>query len=71
LWAGFLTERLAVLGWVKYFHENMQLKYGFMSTGRPATTSRPSRRPQRRRVDLLVQGTAILGGVEVMSAESP
>lgn len=33
LWAGFLTERLAVLGWVKYFHEKMQAKYGFKADG--------------------------------------
>ena len=27
LWAGFLTERIAVLGWVKYFHSKMEAKY--------------------------------------------
>ena len=33
LWVGFLTERIAVLGWVKYFHEKMQAKYGFVADG--------------------------------------
>jgi len=27
LWAGFLTERISVLGWVKYFHTKMEAKY--------------------------------------------
>lgn len=27
LWAGFLTERVAVLGWVKHFDAQMQFKY--------------------------------------------
>lgn len=27
LWAGFLTERIAVLGWVVYFHAKMAAKY--------------------------------------------
>lgn len=27
LWAGFLTERISVLGWVMYFHTKMEAKY--------------------------------------------
>ena len=31
--AGFLSERLAVLGWVKYFHQKLQAQYGFAADG--------------------------------------
>jgi len=31
--AGFLSERLAVLGWVKYFHEKLQAEYGCVADG--------------------------------------
>ncbi len=37
LWAGFLTERIAVLGWVKYFHGKMVLKYGVTPKGKTKT----------------------------------
>ena len=35
--AGFLSERLAVLGWVKYFHLKLQAQYGVVADG-PAGT---------------------------------
>jgi hypothetical protein len=33
LGAGFLSERLAVLGWVKYFHTKLQAQYGLAADG--------------------------------------
>lgn len=33
LGAGFLSERLAVLGWVKYFHTKLQAEYGLAADG--------------------------------------
>ena len=36
LWAGFLTERIAVLGWVKYFHTKMEAKYPNQSVDKSA-----------------------------------
>jgi hypothetical protein len=33
LCAGFLSERLAVLGWVKYFHTKLQAEFGFAADG--------------------------------------
>jgi len=33
LTAGFLSERIAVLGWVKYFHTKLQAQYGFAADG--------------------------------------
>ena len=33
LGAGFLSERLAVLGWVKWFHSTLQAKYGLAADG--------------------------------------
>ena len=31
--AGFLSERIAVLGWVKYFHTKLQAQFGFTADG--------------------------------------
>lgn len=33
LGTGFLSERLAVLGWVKYFHTKLQAEYGLAADG--------------------------------------
>lgn len=32
--AGFLSERLAVLGWVKWFHQKLEMQYGFAADGK-------------------------------------
>ncbi|MGD8328550.1 MAG: hypothetical protein PVJ49_03885 [Acidobacteriota bacterium] len=37
LWAGFLTERVSVLGWVVYFHTKMEAKYPDRSADKSAS----------------------------------